>query len=151
GTAGNEHIEIGHFPSLADIPGTITVAALDCYYHPAHFSNYGKVDIWAVGENIKALVNDQYWRRVTEKKQHDPSKLNLKREDYLPSGTSLAAPQVAGIIAIIISVFGNMPPADMKKMVIEKGIHGKIQNLDKFPFTSQLHLNIIPTHTDGFP
>ncbi|KAG6847691.1 hypothetical protein H0H93_006544 [Arthromyces matolae] len=123
--AGNKSNDF--FPSLAKVSGTITVAALDCHHRPARFSNYARVDIWAVGENIKALFNDNYWS-MTEKKEW-VKKINLQRNDYVAQGTSLAAPQVAGIIAIIISVHGNKPPADMKKMVIDMGIKDKIQGL----------------------
>ncbi|KAG6835010.1 hypothetical protein H0H93_005643, partial [Arthromyces matolae] len=40
-----------------------------------------------------------------------------------------AAPQVAGIVALMISLYGNMKPKDMKKKVIEMGLRHKIQSL----------------------
>ncbi|KAJ7745227.1 peptidase S8/S53 domain-containing protein [Mycena maculata] len=74
-------------------------------------SNFGAcVDIYAGGTNIFTS---------------GPNQSTNKLDD----GTSLAAPQVAGIIAGVIQLDGNLPPAAMKAKVIGLGATGKIQNL----------------------
>ncbi|KAJ7492977.1 peptidase S8/S53 domain-containing protein [Mycena galericulata] len=74
-------------------------------------SNFGAcVDVYAGGYNI-----------LTSGPNQDTS--------TLASGTSLAAPQVAGIIAGVISLQGNMPPANMKAYILSMGATNKITGL----------------------
>lgn len=68
---------------------------------PAGFSNYGKttVDLLAPGEDIMAL---------------DPG------NGYSPSsGTSLAAPVVTGVAALLLSYYPGLTPAEVRKILME--------------------------------
>ncbi|KAJ7492921.1 peptidase S8/S53 domain-containing protein [Mycena galericulata] len=74
-------------------------------------SNFGAcVDVYAGGYNI-----------LTSGPNKDTSKLAF--------GTSLAAPQVAGIIAGVISTTGNRQPEEMKAYILSLGATNKITGL----------------------
>ena len=78
--AGNEYSDISSFPAAFD--NVISVAALDEDNNRAWFSNFGKVDISAAGVDVKSL------------------KLGGGTVEY--SGTSMAAPHIAGIVTLIL-------------------------------------------------
>lgn len=90
----------------------ITVGALSYEYGEkmvARFSNYGKtnVDVFAPGVQIYAPApNDDY--------------------KFL-SGTSMAAPNVAGVAAMIRSYYPNLTAAQVKKIILESGISPNIE------------------------
>ncbi|KAJ7716389.1 peptidase S8/S53 domain-containing protein [Mycena maculata] len=100
-----------------DVQDAINVGATDIADNIAVFpsvdrpgSNFGAcVDIYAGGYNI--------WTSGPNK------------STQLTFGTSLAAPQVAGIIAGIIKAEGNTDPTAMKAKVINLATLGKIQGL----------------------
>lgn len=85
----------------------LTVGALNFEYGSglvAVFSNYGKsnVDVFAPGTKIWSTTpNDQY--------------------EYL-QGTSMAAPAVAGVAAIIRSFFPKLTAAQVKQVIMESGL-----------------------------
>ena len=70
---------------------------------PAYFSNYGKrnVDVFAPGYNLySTLPNNKY---------------------ILESGTSIAAPVVSGIAALIRSRFPNLNVNQVKEIIMKSG------------------------------
>ncbi len=92
---------------------------------PAYFSNYGKanVDVFAPGYNLyTTLPNNKY---------------------IYESGTSLAAPIVSGIAALIRSKFPNLNASQVKQILMDSGysyqlevtVPGKRKN-PKVPFDS---------------
>ena len=90
----------------------LTVGALTPYYGSemvAVFSNYGKenVDIFAPGDEIySSMPNDQY---------------------EFQGGTSMAAPAVAGLAAMIRSYFPDLTAAQVKQVIMESGIAPSIK------------------------
>lgn len=95
GNSSTDNDRRGHYPSNYDLPNMVSVAALDRNDLLANFSNYGAktVHVAAPGREILSTwLNDQY------------------RE---ASGTSMAAPQVAGIAALILA---NEPSLSMAKL-----------------------------------
>ncbi|KAJ7656028.1 peptidase S8/S53 domain-containing protein [Mycena polygramma] len=104
-----------------EVQDAINVGAIDINDHIAVYptatdpgSNYGEcVDIYAGGFNV-----------LTAGKKN--------AVHGLASGTSVAAPQVAGIIAGIISTTEDgfkITPAAMKAMILKGAVKGKIQGL----------------------
>lgn len=94
--------------NTAEISNTfLTVGALDYTYGPkmiAGFSNYGKtnVDVFAPGTKIYSTVpNNEY--------------------EFL-QGTSMAAPAVAGVAAIIRSLYPKLTAAQVKQVIMDSGL-----------------------------
>ena len=90
----------------------LTVGALTSAFGPemiAVFSNYGKenVDIFAPGDQVySTMPNDTY---------------------EFQGGTSMAAPAVAGLAAMIRSYFPNLTAAQVKKIIMESGISPQVK------------------------
>ncbi len=108
----------------------ITIGALNFVYGSemvASFSNYGKsnVDVFAPGVKIWATTPDNTY-------------------EYL-QGTSMAAPAVAGVAAIIRSYFPKLTAPQVKKVLMDSGIQtnnsvivgGDPSNIKKFPEISK--------------
>jgi len=85
----------------------ITVAALDPKYGSsllASYSNYGKinVDVFAPGTDIySSYPNNEY--------------------EYSP-GTSMAAPAVAGVAALLFSQYPSLTATQVKKIILQSGL-----------------------------
>ncbi|TYB78704.1 S8 family peptidase [Bizionia myxarmorum] len=114
--AGNEGIDIDTkdvYPNDAIGTGTevsktfITVGALEPKYGPsmiAGFSNYGKinVDVFAPGAKIYS---------TTPENEYDTK-----------GGTSMAAPAVAGVVALVRSYYPKLTAAQVKQVILDSGI-----------------------------
>lgn len=122
--AGNDAIDLDspenpNFPN--DHPTTnsqelvdnyLTVGALSPVYGSdlvAVFSNYGKenVDIFAPGDQIYSTMPDNRYE--------------------FQGGTSMAAPAVAGLAAMIRSYFPSLSAPQVKKVIIESGISPELR------------------------
>lgn len=103
----------------------LTVGALNYDYGEglvANFSNYGKtnVDVFAPGVKI--------WSTVQQNKY-----------EYL-QGTSMASPAVAGVAAVIRSMYPNLSASQVKQIIMESGL----------PSKSNVILGGDPSKTDNF-
>lgn len=107
--AGNENLDAcGNSPAY--VPRVITVGATAHDDSRADFSNYGScVDIFAPGKDIRSA----YYAGAAR---------------FLPmSGTSMACPAVAGVVAQILQTNPNMKPDDVAKLVIKEGTKDVMQ------------------------
>ena len=101
GNSSTDNDRRGHYPSNYDLPNVISVAALDRSDMLATFSNYGAktVHVAAPGRDIPSTwLNDQY------------------RE---ASGTSMAAPQVSGVAALILASDPKLSMAKVRERILK--------------------------------
>jgi subtilisin family serine protease len=102
---GDDVDEVPDYPAVwaADLPSVISVAALDKGDLLAGFSNYGHttVTVAAPGVLIKSTVPGDY--------------------GYL-SGTSMSAPHVSGIVALLTSYSPSLTPEQIKQRIIRTAV-----------------------------
>jgi oryzin len=102
--------------SPANQPNVITVAASNKDYQRWAWSNWGPAcDIFAPGEGITSA-----W----------PTSASAT---YTTSGTSEAAPYVAGVVAYLLSLEGSRTPAQIWSRVQELAIKDKITDIKGIP------------------
>jgi subtilisin family serine protease len=104
--AGNSASDIDLFPAYPasyEVPNVVTVAAIDQAQNLASFSNYGAVgvDIAAPGVDITSTLPGQRYGAL--------------------SGTSMAAPHIAGSLALLVSVEPQVAVADAISRLLETG------------------------------
>ncbi|KAG8757778.1 subtilisin-like serine protease [Ceratobasidium sp. 428] len=111
--AGNEAAD-ANTSSPARAPAVITVGASNIKDEVASFSNFGQgVDIFAPGEQvISTFIGSTTARQIL-------------------SGTSMACPHVAGMVAAILSSEGQMTPAAMATRLKGLGAQGVLKNVPR--------------------
>lgn len=106
--AGNSNAD-SCYSAPASIGPAITVAATDINDYAASFSNYGScVDIQAPGVSIRSAYN------------------NADTGYNTLSGTSMAAPHVAGVAAVLLSRTPSLSPAQVHQRVIDDSTIGVV-------------------------
>lgn len=115
GNASTNNDKSPHYPSNYDLPNVISVAALDRNDNLASFSNYGAktVHIAAPGKDILSTWLNEDYREA--------------------SGTSMAAPQVAGVAALILANEPNLSVEKLREKVLKSvdkldNLSGKVEN-----------------------
>ncbi|KAF5385321.1 hypothetical protein D9615_001506 [Tricholomella constricta] len=119
--AGNSNVDAGS-TSPARAPSAVTVGASTIADARASFSNYGSVvDIFAPGQNVISS-----WIGSTTATN------NI-------SGTSMACPHVAGLVAYLIGTRGNQSPAAMSTLLKSLAIKNAITGLSSSTANNLAH------------
>jgi oryzin len=114
-SAGNENSDSAK-SSPANQPNAITVAASNKNYRRWAYSNWGTVvDLFAPGEEITSANPDS------------------KTATYTTSGTSQAAPHVAGLVAYLLGLEGPRSPREMLTRLQELAINGRVSDVKGVP------------------
>lgn len=117
--AGNNHLNVdsvAYFPSAIDKKGKrfdnfLRVGASDAQGRLSSFSNYGAthVDVLAPGETITTV---------------------MPGNEYAPvDGTSISAPIVSGVAAMLRAYFPKLKAADIKRILIQTARHPQQEGL----------------------
>lgn len=107
-SAGNDNANAGN-ASPARVPAAITVGATDIIDHRAGFSNFGPIlDLFAPGVEI-----------ISAAKESDTAMQSL-------SGTSMAAPHVAGVAALYLQNHPTAAPAEVAATIVANATSGRI-------------------------
>ncbi|EAU91794.1 serine protease [Coprinopsis cinerea okayama7 len=110
--AGNDNRDAAN-TSPARTPSAITVGATDIQDGKASFSNFGAaVDVFAPGQNVISA-----WIGASNSATNSIS------------GTSMATPHVAGLVAYLISKDGNISPAAMEAKIKDLSVKGAVTGL----------------------
>jgi len=96
GNSGSNSDQFAEYPAAYDLPGIISVAATDASDALADFSNFGEntVDIAAPGVGILSTTPDNTYNTY--------------------SGTSMAAPHVTGVAALLKNLSPELTPEEIK-------------------------------------
>ena len=119
--AGNENSSDFSYPASYD--GVISVSATDFLNQRAPYSNYGsRVDVAAPGGNSGVDENDDgYGDGVLSTLVDDSSGERTPTYSFY-QGTSMATPHVAGVLALMRSVYPELSPDDVDALLSAEAI-----------------------------
>jgi serine protease len=111
--AGNENTNA--FQTPASLEGVIAVAAVDRISQKAPYSNFGpRIDVAAPGGNTSVdLDADRFADGVLSTLGNDQQEFFFR----FYQGTSMAAPHVAGVIALMLDVNPDLTPQDIEQLL----------------------------------
>ena len=111
--AGNESTRLAYYPASLD--GVISVSAVDLNLHKAAYSNFGSfVDVAAPGGDTSADLNgDDFGDGILSTLGNEQGEFFYR----FYQGTSMAAPHVAGLLALMLAVNPDLTPTDIDQLL----------------------------------
>jgi len=118
--AGNEGSDASSYPAAYD--GVVSVSAVGPEKELAPYSNYGStIDVTAPGGDFSKDINsDGYGDGVLSTSGDDSSGTTQNGYSYA-QGTSMSSPHMAGVVALMKSVYPEMTP-DKLDVFISQGV-----------------------------
>ena len=120
--AGNDSTNVLSFPAAYD--GVISVSATDLLNQRATYSNFGlTIDVSAPGGNNSIDADGNGFKDGVLSSAIDSSD-NVTRDSAYEyyEGTSMAAPHVAGVLALMKAVYAGLTPGDVDSLLINGDI-----------------------------
>ena len=124
----------GSSPTRAD--GFINVGAIDNsnVEQKVYFSETGpRVDVYSAGTSIMSALSLNYSSTVA-----DPRNTTYRLGKI--SGTSMACPQVTGVLATVLQARPNMTPAEAKQFLIDSSVKNALVEGSSTAYTSTTYL-----------
>lgn len=119
-SAGNDREDTDKMSEIDkfNLPNVISVGSIDFNGKRSEFSNYGEkaVDIYAPGENILSTFPPDIC--ATGKCEANNGGAHLADGYHYMSGTSMAAPHVAGVAALMLSKNPSLTAAELKEAIL---------------------------------
>ncbi len=110
--AGNESSSAPSYPAAYD--GVISVSAVDINKQLAPYSNFGdRVDVAAPGGDGARDVNGDGYPDAVLSTAGDDSNGSIDYVYKFSQGTSMATPHMAGVVALMKSVYSGLTPGDV--------------------------------------
>ncbi|NOX91698.1 MAG: S8 family serine peptidase [Gammaproteobacteria bacterium] len=115
--AGNSRSSTPDYPASYD--GVISVSAVDINKQLAGYSNFGSaIDVAAPGGDTSRDINGDGRPDGILSTVGDDSGGNIKLDVYSEyQGTSMAAPHMAGVVALMKSVYSGLTPANVDNLL----------------------------------
>ncbi|MCF2137373.1 MAG: S8 family serine peptidase [Candidatus Thorarchaeota archaeon] len=142
--SGNDGKESISYPAAYD--NAIAVGAIDSSHNLADFSNYGPeqevvapgVDIYSTMPTYTVTLN--YWWYGGHSKNYDTM-----------SGTSMATPMVAGVVALILSANPDLTPAEVRDILHTTSIDLGSSGWDKYFGYGEVNAKAAVDNAGGTP
>ncbi|WP_316368555.1 S8 family peptidase [Candidatus Thiodiazotropha sp. CDECU1] len=114
--SGNESTSQLSYP--ASYPGVVSVSAVDINRDLAFYSNFGTmIDVAAPGGDLRVDLNGDSRPDGILSAGADDSSDTLSYQLVFYNGTSMAAPHIAGVAALMKAVYPAMTPAEFDSML----------------------------------
>ena len=134
GVYGTQYYHRGSSPTRAD--GFINVGAIDntTTEQKVYFSETGpRVDVYSAGTMIMSALSFKYSSTVT-----DPRNAIYRLGKI--SGTSMACPQVTGVLATVLQARPAMTPAEAKQFLIDHSVKNALVEGSNTTYSSTTYL-----------